>query len=92
MTFRGCSHFLRIALSILPFEKGRVVNDAVTQHVSSAGVVLAAGAGTRYGMPKVLAGNGGWLASAVAALSDGGCGDVVVVLGAAVPVSDIDHR
>ncbi|MCV7178470.1 nucleotidyltransferase family protein [Mycolicibacterium sphagni] len=49
-----------------------------------AGVVLAAGAGTRYGMPKVLAAQGLWLRSAVTALSGGGCGDVVVVLGAAV--------
>ncbi|KAA0104642.1 NTP transferase domain-containing protein [Mycolicibacterium sp. P1-5] len=49
-----------------------------------AGVLLAAGAGARYGMPKVLAAQGGWLRSAVAALSGGGCGDVVVVLGAAI--------
>ncbi|KUI48463.1 molybdopterin-guanine dinucleotide biosynthesis protein MobA [Mycobacterium sp. GA-1199] len=49
-----------------------------------AGVLLAAGAGTRYGMPKVLAAQGEWLRAAVDALSDGGCGDVVVVLGAAV--------
>lgn len=49
-----------------------------------AGVVLAAGAGTRYGMPKVLAEQGKWLRSSVAALADGGCDDVVVVLGAAV--------
>ncbi|CAN5344543.1 NTP transferase domain-containing protein [soil metagenome] len=48
------------------------------------GVVLAAGAGTRFGMPKVLAEQGKWLAAAVRALADGGCGDVVVVLGAAV--------
>ena len=48
------------------------------------GVVLAAGAGTRYGMPKVLAGGGQWLRAAVSALHDGGCDDVVVVLGAAV--------
>lgn len=47
------------------------------------GVVLAAGAGTRYGMPKVLAGGGEWLRAAVTALRDGGCGDIVVVLGAA---------
>lgn len=47
------------------------------------GVVLAAGAGTRYGMPKVLAHQGKWLRSAVAALDGGGCGDVVVVLGSA---------
>jgi nicotine blue oxidoreductase len=48
------------------------------------GVVLAAGPGTRYGMPKVLAGDGKWLRSAVASLKDGGCDDVVVVLGAAI--------
>ena len=52
------------------------------QHVG--GVVLAAGAGTRYGMPKVLAGNGQWLRSAVSALHGGGCDDIVVVLGAAI--------
>ncbi len=51
---------------------------------SAAGVLLAAGAGVRYGMPKVLAAQGKWLSSAVAALSGGGCGDVIVVLGAAV--------
>lgn len=49
----------------------------------TAGVVLAAGAGTRYGMPKVLAANGDWLRRAVAALDHGGCDEVVVVLGAA---------
>ena len=49
-----------------------------------AGVLLAAGAGTRYGMPKVLADDGDWLRACVSALADGGCGDVVVVLGAAV--------
>ncbi|WP_319431156.1 nucleotidyltransferase family protein [Mycobacterium sp. RTGN5] len=49
-----------------------------------AGVLLAAGAGVRYGMPKVLAAQGLWLRSAVIALSEGGCDDVVVVLGAAV--------
>jgi CTP:molybdopterin cytidylyltransferase MocA len=51
---------------------------------SVSGVLLAAGAGTRFGMPKVLAEQGAWLRRAVAALSSGGCGDVVVVLGAAV--------
>ncbi|RDH77726.1 nucleotidyltransferase family protein [Mycolicibacterium moriokaense] len=50
----------------------------------AAGIVLAAGAGTRYGMPKVLGGDGRWLRSAVVALRDGGCDDVVVVLGAAI--------
>jgi len=51
--------------------------------VTVAGVLLAAGAGTRYGMPKVLADDGQWLRACVAALTDGGCDDVVVVLGAA---------
>src|ERR1700712_821094 len=48
------------------------------------GVLLAAGAGTRYGKPKVLVGQGEWLRVAVGALADGGCDEVVVVLGAAV--------
>ncbi|MGV0642855.1 nucleotidyltransferase family protein [Mycolicibacterium sp. XJ879] len=51
---------------------------------TTAGVLLAAGAGSRYGMPKVLAAQGHWLVSAVSALHRGGCDDVVVVLGAAV--------
>ncbi|MCV7252124.1 NTP transferase domain-containing protein [Mycolicibacterium fluoranthenivorans] len=54
-----------------------------SSHVA-AGVLLAAGAGTRYGMPKVLAEQGSWLSAAVTALRDGGCRDIVVVLGAAV--------
>jgi CTP:molybdopterin cytidylyltransferase MocA len=55
------------------------------QHnVTVAGVLLAAGAGTRFGMPKVLAEEGRWLRGCVAALTAGGCDDVVVVLGAAV--------
>jgi molybdenum cofactor cytidylyltransferase len=45
------------------------------------GVLLAAGAGRRYGKPKVLV--DGWLDAAVGALRDGGCADVVLVLGAA---------
>lgn len=47
-------------------------------------MLLAAGAGTRYGMPKVLAEQRDWLRRAVIALTEGGCDDVVVVLGAAV--------
>jgi molybdenum cofactor cytidylyltransferase len=47
-----------------------------------AGVLLAAGAGTRYGKPKVLV--DGWLSTAVTALADGGCARVILVLGAAV--------
>ncbi|WP_407686913.1 nucleotidyltransferase family protein [Mycobacterium sp. HUMS_1102779] len=45
------------------------------------GIVLAAGAGRRYGRPKVLV--DGWLDIAVGALRDGGCAGVVLVLGAA---------
>ncbi|WP_224770054.1 nucleotidyltransferase family protein [Mycobacterium simulans] len=45
------------------------------------GVLLAAGAGRRYGKPKILV--DGWLDAAVSALRDGGCADVIVVLGAA---------
>ena len=54
-----------------------------SSHVA-AGVLLAAGAGSRYGMPQVLAEQGRWLGAAVAALDGGGCADIVVVLGAAV--------
>ncbi|MGE2713353.1 nucleotidyltransferase family protein [Mycolicibacterium litorale] len=56
----------------------------MSQTGSTAGVLLAAGAGTRFGMPKVLAHDGLWLRTAVDALAAGGCADVVVVLGAAV--------
>lgn len=49
------------------------------------GVLLAAGAGRRYGSPKVLAHHGAWLQTAVTALAEGGCSTVVVVLGAAIP-------
>ncbi|UQB93087.1 MULTISPECIES: nucleotidyltransferase family protein [Mycobacterium] len=45
------------------------------------GVLLAAGAGRRYGKPKVLV--DGWLDIAVNALRDGGCRHIVLVLGAA---------
>ncbi|MEO9223335.1 MAG: nucleotidyltransferase family protein [Mycobacteriaceae bacterium] len=48
-------------------------------------VLLAAGAGRRYGSPKVLAHDGAWLRTAVTALADGGCAAVLVVLGAAIP-------
>ena len=47
----------------------------------NVGVLLAAGAGRRYGKPKVLV--DGWLDAAVGALREGGCADVVLVLGAA---------
>lgn len=44
------------------------------------GLLLAAGSGTRYGGPKALV--PGWLAHSVAVLRDGGCDDVLVVVGA----------
>jgi nicotine blue oxidoreductase len=49
------------------------------------GVVLAAGAGRRYGQPKALVTYDGRLLveRAVATLSDGGCAEVLVILGAA---------
>lgn len=51
-----------------------------------AGLVLAAGRGTRMGQPKALVRDSAgvlWTAVAVQALRDGGCPDVTVVLGAA---------
>ena len=60
------------------------MSEALLRDGHTAGILLAAGAGTRFGMPKVLAERGDWLRAAVRALSDGGCDDVVVVLGAAV--------
>jgi CTP:molybdopterin cytidylyltransferase MocA len=47
-----------------------------------AGLLLAAGAGRRYGMPKALVEGGAWLRRAVATLTDGGCDPVLVVVGA----------
>lgn len=51
---------------------------------SVVGVVLAAGAGTRFGGPKILAEQGRWADVAVAALDTGGCDEVLVAMGAAV--------
>jgi CTP:molybdopterin cytidylyltransferase MocA len=54
--------------------------------VTLHGILLAAGAGTRMGMPKALVHDGdgrSWLAHGVRTLRDGGCGAVTVVLGAA---------
>lgn len=48
-----------------------------------AGLLLAAGAGTRYGVPKALVGDGAWLRRSVGVLAEAGCDPVVVVLGAA---------
>jgi len=52
--------------------------------MSVAGLLLAAGAGRRFGMPKALVRHRGQLfvEQAAAALHAGGCGPVVVVLGA----------
>lgn len=55
--------------------------------ISSApvtGLLLAAGAGRRFGAPKALVdeGDGPWVLRSVRALLDGGCGDVLVVTGA----------
>lgn len=52
----------------------------MTPSAPVAGLLLAAGAGSRYGRPKALV--EGWLAHGVAALRQGGCAPVVVVLGA----------
>lgn len=52
----------------------------------TTGLLLAAGAGRRFGGPKALAvGDDGvpWVVAAVQVLLRGGCGDVVVVTGAA---------
>ncbi len=57
----------------------------MTDEPAVAGLLLAAGAGTRYGLPKVLAHDGVWLRNAVAALAGGGCDEVIVVVGAAGP-------
>jgi CTP:molybdopterin cytidylyltransferase MocA len=48
------------------------------------GLLLAAGAGRRMGMPKALVSDdaGSWLVRGVATLRDGGCARVSVVLGA----------
>lgn len=46
-----------------------------------AGLLLAAGAGRRMGMPKALVDD--WLVRSIDVLREGGCDDVLVVLGAA---------
>lgn len=52
--------------------------------VRTTGLLLAAGAGRRFGQPKgtVEDANGPWVVRAAQALLDGGCGDVLVVTGA----------
>jgi nicotine blue oxidoreductase len=53
--------------------------------VGIAGLVLAAGGGRRYGMPKALVRSGGrlWVERAADTLAAAGCDDILVVLGAA---------
>ncbi|MDJ0348567.1 nucleotidyltransferase family protein [Cryobacterium sp. PH29-G1] len=55
-----------------------------TPPLRTAGLVLAAGAGTRYGQPKALVHDAGhsWLRHAVDVLIASGCSPVIVVLGA----------
>lgn len=50
----------------------------------TTGLLLAAGAGRRYGQPKgtVTGTDGPWVVGAARALLDGGCADVLVVTGA----------
>ncbi|GAA3546320.1 nucleotidyltransferase family protein [Nocardioides daeguensis] len=52
--------------------------------MTATGLLLAAGAGTRMGLPKALVrgDDGPWLTRSVQVLLDGGCAQVVVVLGA----------
>ena len=57
----------------------------------AAGLLLAAGAGSRMGMPKALVHDerGSWLRRGVEVLRQGGCDPVVVVLGAAAEAADL---
>lgn len=52
----------------------------MTVRVTTAGLLLAAGAGRRMGTPKALVDD--WLVRSVAVLREGGCDEVIVVLGA----------
>ncbi|MEP7161185.1 MAG: nucleotidyltransferase family protein [Dermatophilaceae bacterium] len=54
-----------------------------SEGVFTLGILLAAGGGRRYGMPKILAEDGRWLTNSVRTLLDGGCDHVLVVYGAA---------
>ncbi len=55
-----------------------------TSRPATTGLLLAAGGGRRYGMPKALVdtGDGPWVLRSAQALLDGGCRDVLVVAGA----------
>ncbi len=54
--------------------------------MSTLGILLAAGGGSRYGQPKILAEDGRWLRDSVRVLLQGGCDHVLVVYGAAEAV------
>jgi CTP:molybdopterin cytidylyltransferase MocA len=56
--------------------------DADAAQPPVAGLLLAAGAGRRYGQPKALAHGGEWLRHAIGALRGGGCAPIRVVIGA----------
>lgn len=87
---KGVDQTLAKQMTIASSVSGWGSKQVVAQDLSTAGILLAAGAGERYGMPKALAEGGEWLRLGVTALHDGGCGDVVVVLGAAArDVADI---
>ena len=61
------------------------MTDPAPDPTSVQGLLLAAGEGRRMGMPKALVRDGdgaSWLRRSLAALRDGGCADVTVVLGA----------
>lgn len=65
--------------------RARYAGDIVTSRPPLAGLVLAAGAGARFGGPKALARRADgtpWLAIAVDLLRGGGCDPVLVALGA----------
>jgi CTP:molybdopterin cytidylyltransferase MocA len=64
--------------SFMSTHPGAVVDGAMK---SPAGLLLAAGAGRRMGMPKALVED--WLARGIDVLAEAGCSPVVVVLGAA---------
>lgn len=84
MDVRAYYQTFRMAFTEPSPAEGFVTEIVEVQEVSASGVLLAAGAGTRYGMPKALADGGAWLRSGIAALRTGGCDEVVVVLGAAL--------
>lgn len=78
-------HHARSSTALITHPTTREHSSKVVGTIGSqvVGVLLAAGAGSRYGCPKALAHDGAWLVGAITALLDGGCDEVFVVLGAA---------